>query len=1110
MSNLNGIREWTKWTRRLVLIVALMAVVESSARSSSIEPVPPVMFTIVNVDPDPVLVGQLFTVVIQTSNQSNKSTNVVFTCKSDISLTPENVTLNPQETRTLELQGKFLAAGVKSIIVSSSWQTDKTILVPVGPTRVERRPVFEALPKSYANVNVLAAKPPTPTFVDIGPDSPSSDDASAGGVVGAIEGSRDILFAVTKTAGIWRSVNQGPWQQLPQSPPRAFSLAVDPGNASHLLAGEREDDVKDSSLGRSGLWESTDNGNTWSKIYDPLSDTNSQAIPSIAIAQGTSTTVFATNNGVGRLPRKTGADYPVISYARQNPNDWKCRSRPDFGPISAVTVSTHRIWARSTSELFFSDDDGQTFSCRTLPQPVAVPGGIDVQANYDYSSNGGNDKLSLAAFDDRAYIIFNTVVSSSDPRAIQDPACNPNHPDYNASQMQCTLNSLLLTFVISGSNESWVAQITRDRDGTGLNGRRFVKVVELSSRTCQLPARTGFGYTRHLIYGAGQGLQQAAIEGVDNRIVFDAPVYSNAGGPPPPGKLAPMHSDLWDILLPRDYCPSTRPDIFVANDGGVYRGTNVLGARNRLFDLTWTQQNEGLRAHTAQNLLAIDTGMVPPPRPGQPFLPLLKLAYPTQDNEGWWRDEKGTWSSTSGLGDANFVVGDIGGTSMIIWRQLTTGCPKSTGCARFIDASGSSKSITLNLNQPFDGPTSIQAIQTLASEARTWPSLDMVMLVQLPLTNTDGTVVSGALGSGSKRFALIRNKHFEANPDGPAAGFAGWEIVSDSLPQGTSRFWVAGGHASPKYYVYTDGSNSTCQNGLFSRKLEIVPRGQSAWKCLISDLPDSAKNGDLYGPAFVNPFNPNMIFVAAGDSVATSSIQISTDGGSHFCKLPALKSLVTDSDRFNLVDSFNPGASFNPLGSRFHGDSFNVPEQIVFDRYAPSRMLVASPYTGLFYGVSATASTGSLSCTDPSWSEPSWFNLSPHLPKPAPYISDIALVNSSAIVATRGRGTFALSNIKAAQPATYFVTERIISQGNPVATLRRSEKAVVPWGRVIVTALAGSSRSRVINQIEVRSDADGHVRLPSPLPAGSYVIELSFVGNGNLAPATTAFALSVQ
>ena len=224
----------------------------------------------------------------------------------------------------------------------------------------------------------------------------------------------------------------------------------------------------------------------------------------------------------------------------------------------------------------------------------------------------------------------------------------------------------------------------------------------------------------------------------------------------------------------------------------------------------------------------------------------------------------------------NFVAGDVAQAAAILWRNH--------GDAKVLTPNSETPdnwggtAITLNYSQVFDGPTRIQAIQSLASENQPNGELDMVMLVRLPLMDKDGVAIAdppGGTDTGS-RLALIRNSKFQEKPSGVTNGYEGWKIELDELPLDTRRCWISGGHKAPRYYFYSGAANTTCPNGLETRRFSAAT-GLLEWRCLARDLlevrepktgsnPNGDPNNDLvgqHGPIFVNPFNPNILIVAS-------------------------------------------------------------------------------------------------------------------------------------------------------------------------------------------------------------------------------------------------------
>ena len=121
-------------------------------------------------------------------------------------------------------------------------------------------------------------------------------------------------------------------------------------------------------------------------------------------------------------------------------------------------------------------------------------------------------------------------------------------------------------------NKRWLAQFTGDRDGRGANGRRFVKTYSISAFRCPSLAARALGSGRQLIYGSGQGVQQAIGIDLGGRVIFDRAVLTEGGDFPGDVVKINVHADMWDFHLPDDFCPPTVAEAYLATDGGIDTG----------------------------------------------------------------------------------------------------------------------------------------------------------------------------------------------------------------------------------------------------------------------------------------------------------------------------------------------------------------------------------------------------------------------------------------------------------------------------------------------------------------------------------------------------------
>lgn len=1091
---------------------AVLALTVMLASSSAWAPPPgsteidPLRIEILRLDPDPSVANQPFDIVVRAVNRSTGE--IAAKIRHDTAAIPEamSLTLAGGETRVVEIRGRIPLAGEHEVRVEIDWLVGRVRRVlPNG--RIVWTDRYQKSGSDTKPMRVTESAFVPGAFVDLGREG--TDGRQFSGVVQTLAGTRDMTFAIPKTGGVWRSVNRGAWTYLRESPPRAFSIAVEPRNTQHIAVGERDDDAAVNRLGRSGLWESTDAGNTWTYTFDPTSlpvfagAPTHQAIPAVAFAHATSTLLVATDHGIARRVQSQTANPFSNAFTFGRPT--AACGLPDVGPVTALVTSARRAWAQSRTHVFWSDDDGVTWDCREMPTRVSVGPDADLIADYNTTSTGGNDNAALGAFDDRAYLVFKVWVPNTDPRAKNDSECQKD-----ATRTLCepnTISPLMTFFPARTGAAAWVTQYTGDGDGRGGNGRRFVNTLEVDPIACPSLAERSVGRGLQLAYGAGQSVQQALSTGTDDRVVFDRAIRTN-GSDAAGGVATGIHADVWNFFVPMNYCPNGRGEVLYATDGGVDMGVPSPDEPGRWSSATWQRHSAGLHVQTAQNLLVVSGTTVPPPSSPLPKLPIRHVAYPTQDNQSSWRNEDGSWTEVAAGGDVNWVAGDVAQPAAILWRTLQIATlhragsdPESIELSRIADATKS-----------LDGPTRVSAIQTLASETVEDGALDMVMLVDLPLQLKDGTQAGGALG-GTARRALLRNTRFDEHPNGPASNYEGWTVVADDLPADTRRFWVSGGHANPTFFVYSGAGNTACADGLHVR--ERQPRGVDAWRCLVSGLVEFSVANDgvpQNGPAFVNPFDPNVILVTGSATAGgTPVLRLSIDRGANFCDLPGLTALVTESGRYDVVGKFNPGVAFDWVGSRFHGYQLAVPSAVGFDRRAPGTIAVASPYTGIYYGQLAkqgqTRATGS--CRDADWREPEWRDLAPRQPRARAYVTGLAAVGGGVVASTAGMSTYAIESARSSLPATYFVPAQSGNASSPIARLVRADGAPSPWSRVWVTARTWDGDALQANNVQVRTNAAGEIVLPAGVPPGTYVLSLSFRGNGADSPSAAKFRYDV-
>lgn len=718
---------------------------------------------------------------------------------------------------------------------------------------------------------------------DISPDLANGNHNhrySTAGLTRALAGDQGILYAVSMNAGVWKSFAGGPWIQLPFSPPKAYSIAVDPNNPAHLAVGERNGDARTITLNESGVWESWDTGNTWAYIFNPLteaacSSAQSQAIPAVAFSRR-STLFIATACGIGRK-EVMEATFTFVPTAK------------GLGLVKALAASESKLWALTSSpSLFVSSDDGGHWD-----PTASIPLTATLQFNGPAGWGRGDD-YSLAAFDSQAFLIAGE----------QKPDKSQNY-------------TTVLTY--QASTSQWTSQrVLDDLDGSGTGGRRFVKSFILGSqgeigRDLQL-----FVSTAQAVYWANG---QQGTTGPFNWVKLAAT---------PAGGGRDLHDDMWDFHL----APNGKT-AWIAGDGGVFENT---------FDLIqgWGTRNQGLHTHHVHDITVLQTGGV------------TRLAYASADNDAWYKDGTQDWKVADCCGDASWTAGDARGPALAL-------LVRHAQMAVLTDFNSVNPIKLSNLKmEEFGAPLLLQVNQTLPAESPN-PLLDVVRLENRPndVYPTCGTPI------------LLRTTTFSRNPSPylqdnfDALNNPAWFVEADCLPAESSAFWVAGGHSAPQYYVYGNGQ-------LFKRTGSGIP---STWQPLsVQNVLERSQ----YGPAFVNPYDPNHLFLLTADG-----IKVSVDGGQSFRTDDVLTALVTDSGKFPLQAGFTGGNGTDILQAS-NGSPMGTLSHMAFDSNTPHAVVAASPYTGVFY----------------SKGDGVWRSLwSPHTS-----VSSVGIDAGSIYVATEGRG----------------------------------------------------------------------------------------------------------
>jgi len=535
--------------------------------------------------------------------------------------------------------------------------------------------------------------------------------------------------------------------------------------------------------------------------------------------------------------------------------------------VTALSASQNMIWARTASSLLFSINTGATWS-----QPIAVPNSIQFRPQ---------EIFSLGAFDDFAYMVIGV-------------------PDGSGG----TRNSLV---IFNRGDNSWTTQAvlinnntTPTGDGTGgsgVDGRKFVKTFIRDDPNLAMEV----GQRLQLFYCAGQDLFQALGLNSDGTVSSWDWIVGTQGYS---GK-DPVHADMWDFYIDTAIGGKTA---LIAGDGGVYQNTLV---NPYVFPGGgWTPLAREMHTHQVHTITVLPTTPVSRSR----------LVYATSDNNTWYRGStpvvlpEPLWQLDGSLGDVSWTIGDAAAPRFALsvrGQENAAGAmpvvfihfgavPELLPCA--LINGGQVKPDTLTRFQFIPSPPSAGHLSTL----------DAVMMVDLPLlifdavqkklVPIDPTMPLGHNSNGNP--VLIRNQHFNNSPDMNTSKGAGWQIEISSFPPNTIGFYVSGSRSAPRYYAFT-------QSG------ELLRRDGNNWLTIAKNLTSTQQ----FGPAFVNPYDQNVLY-----ALTENTVLLSTNGGTTFNPEPTLSALVS-------------GSSNLPM---------STVAQIAFNRGNPTEIVVGAQ-SGLFY-----------------------------------------------------------------------------------------------------------------------------------------------------------------
>lgn len=219
----------------------------------------------------------------------------------------------------------------------------------------------------------------------------------------------------------------------------------------------------------------------------------------------------------------------------------------------------------------------------------------------------------------------------------------------------------------------------------------------------------------------------------------------------------------------------------------------------------------------------------------------------------------------------------------------------------------------------------------------------------------------------------------------------------------------------------------------------------------------------LYGPAFINPYNRKHLIVAT-----LKGIKISSDGGNSYQDDPVITALITGSGKYPLTGYYRGGDSWDVVHSSQAAPMATL-SQVIFYSDDPGKLVVAAPYTGLFYLDEACGY---------------WQDLTSYLPTPLPAVSSVAIDHEAVYVALEGRSIYQIRAYEFAPRATYFSRDGLT--GRQIARLLRANGS--PLVSATVTLTCAKVNGAVLFRGPIVTDATGVIDFPAIMaPPGGVV-----------------------
>lgn len=571
----------------------------------------------------------------------------------------------------------------------------------------------------------------------------------------------NIMYASGVSGGVWKTTNAGAnWMPLNDLLPNLAinSMVIDPANSNVIYAGTGEGYFNLDAVRGDGIFKTTNGGASWTQLANTANNSDFYFVNDLVVSPNNSQRVYAaTRSGVWRSQNGGGAWTQVLNQsAVLGCTDLAVRT--DVGPDDTIFAACGILNKQGT--IHRSEDSGATW-----------PAG-------DRFSEADMSRASLAIAPSNQDVIY--ALASSRVAG----------PDRTGDAIGDYLDGLHAVFRSTNGGDSWTARV-RNTDATLLNTLLLTNPL--------------FGACLDQFFNQGWYDNVIAVDPVDANIVWVGGIdlfRSNNGGqtwgqashwwadPPNVPVTAPQyaHADQHAIVFHPNYNGSSNQQMFVGNDGGLFRTSNARAATTTNTcaltpqgSVAWTNLNNGYGVTQFYHGVPYPNGTI--------------YFGGTQDN-GTNRGSDGAgpnaWDEILS-GDGGYVAADPTNTNILFAENTRLSIQKSTnGGSTFNPATtgiGESSANFLFINPFVMDPGNRQILWTggyylwrTTNQASSWTQASAITpgvgsVSAWAVAPTDSNYVLAAMSDGF----ILRNQNALSTNSGtvwpntqPASGFVSW------------------------------------------------------------------------------------------------------------------------------------------------------------------------------------------------------------------------------------------------------------------------------------------------------------------------------------------------